>query len=62
MIQCGCGTGRDADDRKGLGCHRGNSVAFAIDGHRRHRQKTKSRFKEIRRSLFYLIFYVLYKF
>lgn len=31
MIQYSHGTGWEADDRKGLGCHRGSLVAFAID-------------------------------
>ena len=30
VIQCRHGTGWEADDRKGLGCHRFQAVAFAV--------------------------------
>jgi len=41
VIQCWCGTGWEADDRKGLGCHCLRVVAFAVEAPQTSFQKTK---------------------
>lgn len=47
VIQYLRGTGWEADDRKGLGCHWGNLVAFAVNSHSFFQKNQEKLFSEI---------------